>query len=201
MIDLSKIKQINKKIIYAVVVFIIIFELVWAWQTLQKSKVVLVGNTASVPVQTEPAVISLISPKTDLEVGEKITVAINITSSKLTDGADIIIFYDPKVLTVMPDAQSGKPVTLGTLYVEYPLNSVDEKNGRIAVSGLASAQAGVIPKGIFGSIVFQVKVVGPTKVSLDFTPGSTIDCNVIETKTARDLLSLVNNLELNVMKN
>ena len=43
-----------------------------------------------------------------------------------------------------------------------------------------------------------VKAPGKAKIAFDFTPGSTTDSNVIETKTAQDILGSVTDLEVNI---
>lgn len=197
MTDLSKI-SIDKKILYGAIGIIIVAELVWAFWVLTKPSAPQVKNLAPTSVKAEPTSISLKALQNQIKVGGKIAVSIDISSSKLTDGSDLIILYDPQILTVIPDDKTQKPVVLGSLYADYPINALDEKMGKITVSGISSTQKGIIPKGVFGSVIFQAKQAGKTKISLDFTPDRTTDCNVIETKTAKDLLSEVHNLELEV---
>ncbi|MFH0937269.1 MAG: cohesin domain-containing protein [Candidatus Daviesbacteria bacterium] len=191
--------RINKKIIIGIIAVAVIAEGIWAYR-------VLLGNQPApgVSLPTTPAVkiiptasVTLEAPKTVMKVGEKILVTINISSPKVTDGTDLIIKYDSSLISVVPD-KSGSPVAVASIYSDYPINSLDEKLGQISVSGISSQQGGVKPEGIFGTITFKAQKAGQAKVSLDFTKGSTIDSNVIEAKTAQDILGTVKNVELNI---
>jgi hypothetical protein len=183
------------------IVLIIIIQIIWAYKTLSPSGINL--TKAQPTIAVSPAqekslnIISLISPKIEYKVGEKIPVTINITSDKATAGTDLIIKYDPNLLTIV-QSDTKIPVAVGTLFGEYPVNKVDEGLGLITVSGITSQLAGVMPKGAFGTIVFQGKAAGNPKIFLEFTKNSTNDTNLIENKTATDILDKVNNLDLKI---
>lgn len=185
----------SKKILFIVLGIIILGELVWAGWTLSRSNNATGPVTKlTFPVKASPTTISLTSEKSTIKTGDKTTVLINLSSTRSTDGTDLIILYDPKVLSV--NAQN--PVTFGKLYDDYPLNKVDLSSGKIMVSGISNKKGGTIANGLFGSVEFTAKAPGKTKIVLDFTPGSTVDSNVIETSTGHDILQGVNNLELNI---
>lgn len=203
--DLSKIKSNiifllkNIKPVYYFIIIglVIIIEAVWAYKTL----VVLNPASNSASIKAQPAlkkplnVISLITPKNEIKVGEKIPITINISSNKNTAGTDLIIKYDPNLLTVVAGPDNA-PIAVGTIYNDYPVNKVDNKTGLITVSGITGNINGVIPKGIFGTIVFQGKAAGTARIFFDFTKDATNDTNIIESQTAKDILEEVINLNL-----
>lgn len=140
-----------------------------------------------------PAVIILSASKPAVKVGESFAVSINISSRKPSDGTDIILLYDPNLLSV--ESTSGKPVSVGSIYPEYPINS-DDKKGRIVVSGISSSPEGIIASGLFGTVTFKAKTAGKTIIKLDFTKGSTTDSNVTESGTSSDILEAVQNADV-----
>ena len=186
----------NKKLIFIFIGTILLAELVWAGLSLFGGKTQ--DNTKVSPGQSKASsTLSLNASKTSLKVGESVTVAINVSAVVATDGMDVILSYDPKLLSVTLGL--GKiPVAVGTIYSDYPLNQVDEGAGRIAVSGITSQAGGIIARGMVGAVTFTAKAPGKAKIAFDFTPGSTTDSNVIETKTAQDILGSVTDLEVNI---
>ncbi|MDO8570132.1 MAG: cohesin domain-containing protein [Candidatus Daviesbacteria bacterium] len=200
MIILSKIKAFlfsGYRWIFTLLAVAIIAELIWAFRTLGGN----VSTTLPIAI-TNPAVststtvqngsITLTAPKASFSVGEKIPVSINIDSIKATDGADIIISYDPKLLTV-----SG-PVEVEKMYDDYPLNVFDNATGKISVSGISSNPNGKVAKGVLGTVILEAKAPGKTQISVDFIKDSTTDSNIIETKTSKELLGKVGNLEVEI---
>lgn len=190
----------NKKTIFIILGVVIVGELIWAGWILSKEWIQPKTPTALPSVQPQvskvviPTVVSLTSDKNQVKLGEKFTVAINISSEIATDGTDLIILYDPKLLSV----NTQTPVILGSLYDDYPLNKVDSGSGRITVSGISNKSGGTVANGLFGSVEFSAKKAGQAKISLDYTPQSTVDSNVIETYSGKDVLEKVNNLEVNI---
>lgn len=182
---------INKKNILMLLGVVIVAEVLWAgWTLYQTNRQI--SQTVLPPVtKSQPTQIELQTDKTSVKVGEKFTVSIYMLSDKSTDGADLIINYDPKLLL-------AEQVILGTLYNEYPKNTIDVKESKVTISGISTETAGIKPNGLFGSIVFTAKAPGSSGISLEFTPGSTVDTNVIEQGTGEDVLEKVNNLEVNI---
>lgn len=188
----------NKKLIFIFIGIILLVELVWAGLTLKEGKTS--GSAAVGSGKSEASsTLSLSSSKTSLKVGETVTVSIDVSSPVATDGLDVIMLYNPKLLSVVTGANK-LPVNLGSLYSDYPLNRVDEAAGRVAVSGITSKVGGVVAKGTLGTVNFTAKAPGKVKIAFDFTPGSTTDSNIIETKTAKDVLGGVNNLEVEIIQ-
>ncbi|MDO8638037.1 MAG: cohesin domain-containing protein [Candidatus Daviesbacteria bacterium] len=173
---------------FIIVGVVVVAEIIWVFKTLGGN----VPVTVNVPVVTQNAFIILTTPKTTFKVGEKIPVSINIDSGKATDGSDIIITYDPNLIIV------NAPTEVGKIYEDYPLNTFDNKVGKISVSGITSAITGKVAKGLFGTVTFEAKAPGKAKISVDFTKNSTIDSNIIENKTSKDLLGRVGNVEVEI---
>lgn len=186
----------NKKIIFAFIGIVLLAELIWAGFTL-KGGTVQNGTLTKSGQSAASSTLSLNASKTSLKVGETVTVSINVSSAVAIDGLDVILSFDPKQLSVVTGANKSA-VALGTLFSDYPINQVDEGTGRVTVSGITSQAGGVVAKGTVGTVTFTAKVPGIAKIALDFTPGSTTDSNVIETKSAKDVLGSVKNLEVKI---
>ncbi len=191
----SQFKLTAGKNILIVFIFVIVAEIIWAGWTIFKSNTSGVQRLAST-ARVNSTTGSLTSAFSNLKVAQKANVAININSPKLVDGVDLIINYDPKILSV--EVQNGKPVIAGNIFTDYPLNTLDSSLGRITVSGITSQPGGILAKGLFGSINFVGKASGKTTISLDYKSGSTVNSNVAETKTGKNILDGVNNLEISV---
>ncbi len=188
-------KFLTRRNILLAFIIVLVIEAVWAYQALVKGS--FVNNDRAVAVKPKPTTISLSSDTTSLKLGQKTTVSINLSSGRRIDGVDLIITYDPKLLSVEP-APDGLPVRVGTMFSDYPQDPLNDTAGRITISGITSLQGGVLGNGVFGSIVFTAKAAGQTKVSVLFTPGVTTTSNVAETKTGKNILEQVNNLDLNI---
>lgn len=178
---------------------VIMGEAIWAGWTLMRPPPQPLSLTQTVaPQPSKPTVISLEAPKTVLKAGEKMTVSIKVTSTKKTEGTDLILSFDPKSLS-LETTSTGEPVIVGDLYSDYLNNVLDAKNGKVTVSGITSAPGGVLADGLFGSIVVVAKAPGQANVAVEFSPGSTTDSNVIETGTGKDVLEKVKDLEINII--
>lgn len=189
-------KLLTRKNIFIVLGVVIAAEVLWAsWALLRPSPPPSTATTAPV-VKLKPTTVTLASEKTSLKKGEKMTVSINISSNKKTDGTDLVLTYDPKLLSVETVGSTKQPVIAGTIYNDYPLNSVDQLTGRITVSGITDDPGGALAEGLFGSVVFVGKGAGVAKISLDYSPSSTADSNVTESGTGKDVLEKAEGLEV-----
>lgn len=198
----SRFKFLNRRNIFIALGVVIVLEIIWAgWTLLGWGQSIKpqppVRRPPDATTQAKPTKVSLEADRDNLKVDEKVTISIKLSSSKKTDGTDLIILYDPKLLSV--EAAASPPVTVGTIYSDYPKNEVDNKEGRITVSGITGVSGGVLPDGLFGSFIFKALVPGTAKVSLDFKKGNTGDSNVVESGTGQDVLESVTNLELNIL--
>lgn len=192
-------KYLTRRNIFIVLGVVVLLEVLWALRILIRPTPPPPSPTTAPVVKLKPTTITLEASKNDIRVGEKITVSVNISSDKKTDGTDLLITYDPKLLSVEKIGQTGQPVIVGTIYNDYPLNGLDAKAGRITVSGITDTSGGVLTDGLFGSVVFVAKNPGPAKISLEFSPGSTADSNVTESGSGKDVLEKVEGLEINIL--
>lgn len=188
-------KFLTRRNIVIFFIMVIILEVIWSFWVFFKPEQLNFGLKNETILK--PNSIKLTSAQKSLKVGEKVTVGIGIVANSHTDGADIIISFDPKLLSV--ETVDGKPVKVGTIYDDYPQNVLDEKLGVISFSGVSSQPYGIETNGFMGTINFIAKAAGVAKISVDHTPGLTSDSNLTQTKTAQDILEEVVNLELNIV--
>lgn len=190
-------KIIQHKALFVVLGLVILAELVWAgWIVFKPTKPEVTTRPPDAVTMAKPTSVSLTAAQSSIKIGEKLTVSINISSGdKLTDGTDIVLNFDPNLLSVA--TLSAGPVNPGPLYNEYPFNKLEE--GNITVSGIAPASKGVVANGLFGTVEFTAKKAGLAKLNLLYTKDSTNDTNVIETGSGRDILEKVENLEIKIL--
>jgi hypothetical protein len=117
------------------------------------------------------------------------------TQGVQTDGTDVIVTYNPAQLTTSTSA-----ITNGTIYPEFPGNSVDSAAGKISISGISSVSSPYTGNGTFATIKFTVASTlaanTPISLNFDFDPNNktkTTDTNVVERGTIADVLSAVTN--------
>ncbi|MBI3485599.1 hypothetical protein HY025_01495 [Candidatus Daviesbacteria bacterium] len=109
-----------------------------------------------------------------------------------TDGTDVVLFYDPTVLSILAIIDTR-------MYPNYVLNSIDNINGKISISALASASQPIHGKNILAQINFTVlpqTTATTTTINFDFDPSNptkTTDSNVTQTATILDILKTVYN--------
>lgn len=114
------------------------------------------------------------------------------TGGVQTDGTDAILIYDSARFT-------ATSISSGTIYPDYPGNNIDETNGKITVSGLASIASPFSGSGTLATVNFTVKdaaQTGATQIKFDFDPNDkskTTDSNVVERGTVADILNSVTN--------
>lgn len=178
------------KFIFLVLGLILLVELIYAIRVLTLPTPLPAGR---IPMQSQVGKISLNAPKGAYRVNEVVSVNVNIdTGLQAIDGVDVIINYDPKVL----EASSGG-LLKGSIFEEYPIMSADASKGLISISGISSLQNSFKGTGQFATINFKAKVAGRTELTIDFKgKGSTVDSNLVEANTSKDILEQVVNLEL-----
>ena len=189
--DLKKFFR-GPKIIFIILAVIIVVEVILAVRYLKQS-------APLPPLKLQPISggrIVLTADKKDYKKGEVIVVSVRVsTGGQPTVGTDLVLRFDPKVLEA-----SNAAVTQGRIYSEYPMKSVDSKEGTVRVSGISSTgkKSGFNGVGIFATINFKAIGSGKTTLRIDFTPDLTSDSNVIGVKNAKDILEEVFNLDLNI---
>ena len=131
-----------------------------------------------------------------LNKGCEVSIKIDLdTQGVQTDGTDVIVTYNPAQLTT-----STSGITNGTIYPEYPGNSVDTSAGKISISGISSVSSPYTGSGTFATIKFTVASTlaanTPIALNFDFDPNNktkTTDTNVVERGTIADVLASVTN--------
>lgn len=188
-------KQNAFRIFVALLAVVIVGELAWAGYTLTRP--VTAPETAQPPfIAPAPSVppmaaIALTGP-TEATVGGIIKVEVQIATTEQTDGADVILKYDPKVLQAMT-------ITPGTIYPEYPIKTINASAGTVSISGVAGTDAvGFSDQGIFGNVEFKILRAGQTVVAVDYTADATVDSNVLGSKAEKDILNKVQDLTINI---
>lgn len=153
-----------------------------------------------------PIVFFLISPKLiraaspslkfnsnskDISLGEEFTVDVIVdTAGEQAVGADAIVLFDGNVL----EAESINP---GTIFSDYPSLIIDNKKGKLTISGIVKAQSSLFSgSGVLASINFKSIAVGNANLHFDFTQGSTRDSNIAVTKGNGDVLTEVGSMSV-----
>ena len=153
-----------------------------------------IGLFGVFPVVAQAATISFSPSSGTLNKGCEVTIDVNLdTQGVQTDGTDAIILYNPAQLST-----STAQITNGTIYPEFPGNSVDQAGGKIGMSGVSAVASPFSGTGVFAKIKFRVSdtLTAGTPISLkfDFDPNNktkTVDTNVVERGTIADVLSSV----------
>jgi hypothetical protein len=108
------------------------------------------------------------------------------------DGTDVILKYNPKQFTV-------SSVVNGSIFNDYPGNSIDNAAGKVSIYALASQNTSFTGSGIVATVNFtpatDLAATSPT-ISFDFdsaSPTKTTDSNVTQKGTTSDILSSVTN--------
>ncbi len=141
------------------------------------------------------AKLALIADKREFKVGENVSLIIRLfTGGYLSDGVDVVLKYDPKVL----DATSSA-ILSNSSFQNFPTKSVDTQNGIVRISAISSATGdGFNGLVNFATINFKAKSAGSSNLTIDFKPGSTSESNVIKQIDATDILADVSNATIKV---
>ena len=186
----------TKKVIYLVIALVVLAELVWAVYSLTKPAPKKAVETVVSEEKKLRAKLKFTGPSTASQ-GAIFKVDVVLSSTQPTGGVDLITSYDPKILELQPSTQGA--LTMGKIYQEYPVNKVDETAGMITVTGLTSPSSkGFAGEGVLSTMTFKAKSKGLTKVSLDFTKGSTTDTNIAEYGSGVDMLDEVSNYTVSI---
>ncbi|MBI2314536.1 hypothetical protein HYU93_00530 [Candidatus Daviesbacteria bacterium] len=191
----AKVKLPVVKIIFIILGIIILVELVYFAKNLT--------SPASSPIPFLPATntvtkseakISLTASNLSFKVGEVVPVSVMIdTGSWTVSGVDLVVKFDPKALEV-----TSKDLTKGTLFDDYPLIAADADKGIISISGVSNSKNGFKGLGQFALLNLKANLVGKTVLTVDFKKDSTAYTNLVEMKTAKNILEKVDNLEINI---
>jgi hypothetical protein len=155
-----------------------------------------IGLFGVFPAVASAATLTFTPSSGTLNKGCEVTVKIDLdTQGVQTDGTDVIVLYTPAQLSI-----TTAQITNGTIYPEYPGNSVDATGGKISISGISSVSAPFTGTGTFATLKFKVADTlaanTPINISFDFDPNNktkTTDTNVVERGTIADVLNSVTN--------
>ena len=134
----------------------------------------------------EAAIISLSPEIISTDADKEFTVEINLdTEKKMTDGADVILRYDPEKIEVIG-------IIPGVTYPDYPIQKIED--GKVSITGIAASTGPFFEgKDLFASVKFKALFGGEEVVSIDFTEESTTESNVSLHEKGVDILSGVEN--------
>lgn len=132
------------------------------------------------------------------KVGETFPVNIKIdTAGKSIDGVDIFALnYDSKVLEVVDgdSAVDGIQINQGKIFPIFIGNKVDKEKGKITISGIVTpGEKGYKGAGVMATVNFKAISAGPAKINFDFNKDSTVDTNMVEHGSAKEVLEGVQN--------
>lgn len=135
------------------------------------------SETDFADVENKGSVLSLIPPEGTFNVGQSIKVDVELnTNADEVMGAEAVIIYDPKVLSV-----SDQNITAGTLFPSYPIKKL-QREGMVRIIGVIAdlKQEQFNGKGVLGTINFKTVGKGNTAVTIDFVLGATNKSNVVK---------------------
>lgn len=155
--------------------------------------IIIITIILSPAVFAQTATLSLSPSSGTFNKGCPLTLQINLnTGGTQTDGTDAILAYDSTRF-------SATSISSGAIYPDYPGNNIDDANGKITVSGLASVTAPFSGQGNLATVNLKVTDTAPsgvTQIKFDFDPNDkskTTDSNVVERGTISDVLNSVVN--------
>jgi hypothetical protein len=137
----------------------------------------------------------LVSEKKQYQVGETMVAQVSLDSGgQPTNGTDVILKYDTTVFEATTGALKAGPI-----YDDFPVLDFDKQTGMIRISGISSVNSkGFNGVGVLATLNLKVLKAGTGEINFEFKEGSTTDSNVINLKTAEDILGKVNNLIINI---
>lgn len=130
------------------------------------------------------AQLSLQTEKPKLKLGQTATVAIVLSGGEDTLGTDLVLRYDPRMLT-------AQKVTNSSLYPTYNPSlerRIDPAQGIITLSGSGGTGQPVAAQGEFATVVFEPIKTGKTAVYIDYEPGATNKSGILD-PLGNDLMS------------
>lgn len=188
----SKRMSFSPKIIFVILAVVVLVEVIFAVKTL--SQPTPAQRVAKAKAVTKSQ-ISIVSVKKEYKVGDLVPVSILVeTGSHKTIGTDVILHYDSNLL----EATSSSVIKKGTIYQDFPALGLDPKTSIVTVSGINTADRVFQGLGLLATINFIARAPGLASVTVDFTPNSTTDTNVVDSISGKDILEQVENLNLTI---
>jgi len=147
--------------------------------------------------QPKLAILSLDSPKVNYQLGETLSLIINLDSKGLmVDGVDVLITYNPSYLKPQFLTDKNPLDTTESVFTVFPLVKIDEAMGQIKFSALSSPGQSFTGKGQVAKLQFKTIHQGETFLEIKFKPGLTNDSNVALTGKGKDILGKVEGLKI-----
>lgn len=139
--------------------------------------------------------LTLSPDSTSVTLGQDVILAIMVdTAGYASGGVGAILRYDPNLLV-------ATHIETGTIFVDYPLASIDNTNGKITISGIAASTNDLYTgRGELARVTFNTRQVGIDTLSFEFTPGSTRDSNIAVTFGSGDVLASVGQAKITVLE-
>lgn len=186
--------KFHPKILYVILGIVFVGEIIWGIYTWYTFPTVISQSIPKQHEQTDGSA-ALMTSKNDYNVGDTIKVSIKLdTGGHKISASDVIVHFDPNVLEATSSA-----VNKGWIYDSYPKLEVDSEKGLITISGVSLETKSIFSGiGVLADIKFEAKAPGNTKVSLDFQPGSTLDSNIVDQNSGKDILGSVRDLEFTI---
>ncbi|MBI2022012.1 hypothetical protein HYS93_04020 [Candidatus Daviesbacteria bacterium] len=192
----DKLKQLflTPKVIFVLLGLIILIEVVYGFKTLTSPR--LGGRSALSLDPISSARLVLNSDEKVYKVGSVIPVEVRLSTAGHTIiASDVEIKYDPSIL----EATGSAFFNQGDVFDEFPNIEVDQQQGIVRFSALSiNNLSGFNGTGELATLNLRSKKEGQTSLTVNFTPSSTIDSNVIEANTINDVLGQVFNLDLTI---
>ncbi len=179
------------KLIFIILGVILVMELIMGLRSLTNS------STGS-PLPTsrtlpQKGTIILTTDKTQVKLGDTVTIKVEVNSPVGSDGVDVVTKFDSTLLSA-----NDSDIQPGTIFPLYPLAKVDPA-GFLRISGIATpGGARFSGKGTFATVNFKALKPGKALISVVFTPGRTTDSNIVSSVDGKQLLEGVGNLEVTV---
>lgn len=194
-VESTKHKVITRTVIILMAA-VVIAEILWAGYTLTKPAETQPQASPSTAEVTPSAALTLFGPSM-VSKGAEFRVDVNLNTSVEANSADVIITYDPTMLTIQPVTLNGKQaaVTTGEIFKDFPINTYDAKTGKITLSAITdTSSTNFSGQGKIGYVTFKAIKPGTTEVSIDYTEGSTTQSIVLSSKADKNILNQVKNL-------
>lgn len=161
-------------------------------------------KTLTKPLPTLPQIrplsnasLSLLSDKKVYQLGEIIPVGVLLaTGGRTVSAVDALVQFDNNYLEA---SNSSIIIPSEGSFQDYPQLSVDQQKGLVQISAVSFLpERGLNGIKKFAIINLRAKKEGRVKLNFDFKADSTIDSNVLDVKTAVDILDKVNGLTLEI---
>jgi len=197
-------KNEYKKILIVLVLLIILLAGIVLIRTQRELSMKKTAETAITVYQEEvvptpttyamPGVYNIELSKKSISIGESVEAKIMFyAKEKVLDGSDVILKFDPEVLTAGDISQKGE------YFNHYPREYIDNQKGIIKVSGYTlDLQSPMESPVMLFTIPFTAKNTGKVTLSFDFQKGKTNLTTLIEHQTSRNILGQTDTVSLTV---